>query len=74
MEEVKQEVLAGTEVALEAFVEKAYEPVVDGLLNKLKEAIPGTVDDVFINAAAPMLKPIAKQLLLEQIEKISDKV
>lgn len=72
--ELQEEVLAGVEMSLEKFVEVSYEKIVDGLLETLKEKIPGSVDDMFIEAAAPMLKPIAKELLLAQIEKISAKV
>lgn len=74
MEEVKEAALAGVEVSLELFVEKAYEPVVDGLLKELAEKIPGNIDDAVIAALAPSLKPVVKQLLLAQIEKISEKV
>lgn len=74
MEEVKEAALAGVEVSLELFVEKAYEPVVDGLLKELAAQIPGGIDDAVIAALAPSLKPVVKQLLLAQIEKISEKV
>lgn len=74
MEEVKHDVLAGIEQALEAFVEKAYDPVVDGLLKELADKIPGGIDDAVIAALAPSLKPVVRSLLLAQIEKISDKV
>lgn len=72
--EMKEEALAAAEISLELFVEKAFEPVVDGLLEELKKAIPGQVDDAVIEMVKPSLKPIAKKLLLEQIEKISEKV
>lgn len=76
MEEMKsvEEVKAGAELGLEAFVEKAYEPVVDELLKKLAEVIPGKIDDAVIDMAGPSLKIAAKAALLAQIEKISDKV
>ena len=65
---------AGAELALKKFIEVSYEPVVDGLLKELAEKIPGAIDDAIIATLAPTLKPVVKNLLLAQIEKISDKV
>jgi len=74
MEEMKDTVLEAAEVSLEVFVEKAYEPLVDGILFEIKKAIPGTLDDSIVDGLATMMKPKVKALLLEQIEKISPKV
>jgi hypothetical protein len=76
MEEVQavEEVKAGAEVALEAFVEKAYEPLADALVIKLKELIPGESFDGIVDVLGMSLKPVVKAALLAQIEKISDKV
>jgi hypothetical protein len=74
MEEMKDTVLEAAEVSLEVFVEKAYEPLVDGLIEEIKVKIPGTLDDSILDGLAALLKPKMKALLLEQIEKISAKV
>lgn len=72
MEAVKQEALAALETALKAGVEARFESFTDALLVELKKAIPGEVDDMIINAASPMVKPVVKQMLLDLIAKIHE--
>lgn len=74
VQEEVEEVKAATEVSLELFIEKAYEPLVDGLIKELSAKIPGAIDDVVFATLGKALKPKAKELLLIQVEKISEKV
>ena len=72
--ELKEEAKAAAEVSLELFVEKAYEPAAEELLKKIKDLIPGEAYDGIVDLIAAPMKPILKKALLDQIEKISDKV
>ena len=38
---------------------------------KLKDAIPGQADDAIIAVVVAAMKPVLKELLLEQIEKVA---
>jgi len=71
LEQMKAQALKDLEVLLKNQVAVAYDSAAEVMKAKLKEIIPGTVDDAVIEMiAAPML-PALKALLLEQIEKIS---
>lgn len=72
MKEVGQEALAAVETALVAAIEGHYEAMTDKVLAEIKKAIPGEVDDLIINAASPMVKPVVKQMLLDLIAKIHE--
>lgn len=76
MEENKalEEVKAGGELALEAFVEKAFQPCADEVVQKLKDLIPGEAYDGVADLLGASIGPVLKKAMLAQIEKISDKV
>jgi len=74
MEKSLESAKAGAELALEAFVEKAYQPCVDDVVAKIKELIPGEAYDGVADLLAGSLGPVIKSALLAQIEKISDQV
>jgi len=69
----KQEILEGVEVAVEAGIEKYVAPCVEEIIEKLKELIPGGLDDVVLEAAQPEIEKIVKKFLLAQAEKIDGK-
>lgn len=71
---MKDDVLAGAEKALEAFVEQSYEAIAEELVLKIKELVPGDKFDGIVDLIAVPMKPAIKELLLAQIEKISTKV
>jgi hypothetical protein len=74
MELIGKKLAAVVEVELEKLVEAKSDAVVTALLEQLKKAIPGGLDDVAIEAAKPSLLPIVKMELLKQVEKISAEV
>lgn len=78
MEEVKNEMVeqakAITEVALEQVIEATYDKSFELIVEEIKKAIPGQVDDAVLAVIAPAIKPKVKELVLAQVEKISDKV
>lgn len=73
LEPVKKEILKQVEAFLVAQFENGnFDLAVVQLKAKLQEAIPGKVDDVVLDALFPVLMPLLKQALLEQIKKISE--
>jgi len=71
---IKEDILKLIEVQLKAAVESHSDSTADLLLNKLKEAIPGQIDDAIIEAAKPQLKAAVKAELLKLVDKISAEV
>lgn len=80
MEEVQQkfdaveELKKAVELALEGAVEKAYPGIKVTLEEKLKDVIPGDQFDGLAVLIAENVLPLVKNLILAQVEKISDKV
>lgn len=72
--EVVADVKAGVEQMVEAAINKHLEKLSTLLLQVAKELIPGPFDDIVIDTAAPLMVAKLKQALLDQAEKISDKV
>lgn len=73
LEPIKKEILKQVEAFLVAQFENGnFDLAVVQLKAKLQEAIPGKVDDVVLDALFPVLMPLLKQALLEQIKKISE--
>lgn len=74
MEELlkKMEVQAKKDVAalLKNQVALAYDVAVDEAAKKLKEVIPGQIDDAVIALVIPALAPLLKGELVKQIEKL----
>lgn len=62
------------ELAVEKEINDKCDEVVEKILQKIADAIPGGLDNVVIEAAKPKVKEELKKLLLSQAEKISDKV
>jgi len=68
---VKELVLPAIEIEVKKQIELNADKAVDIVLEKLKELIPGHVEDGFIALNAPKLKEVVKAKLLEVAEKIS---
>ena len=51
-------------------IEIAYDAAVKEAAGKVKEAIPGQVDDVIIDMVVPAIAPLIKQELVKVIEKL----
>lgn len=62
------------EVAIEGLIVKHLDQVVDQVVLKITEAIPGTLDNVLLESAKPKIKEELKKVLLAQAEKISVEV
>lgn len=73
-EELKDEALAGAEVAAEAFINQASDAIVKALLAEVAKLIPGSWDDAIIEKQLPGLQAVAKIELLKLAEQISPKV
>ena len=59
------------EVEVEKIIEANCDKAVDALVMKLEELIPGSIDNLVLEAAKPELKKVVKVALLAQAEKIS---
>jgi hypothetical protein len=57
-------------LALKNQIEIAYDAAVKEAAGKVKEAIPGQVDDVIIDMIVPAIAPLIKQELVKVIEKL----
>lgn len=57
-------------LALKNQIEIAYDAAVKEAAGKVKEAIPGQVDDVIIDMIVPAIAPLIKQELIKVIEKL----
>ncbi len=74
LNELFEKAKAELEVGVEKAIEEKCDALVDHLLAKITEAIPGNFDNMLAEKVKPQLKIDAKKFLLEQAEKISDKV
>jgi len=72
--ELLEQVKATTEIALEEAIETGFEDFKAAVVTKLKDLIPGEKYDAAAEAAILAILPVIKVKLLEQVEKISDKV
>lgn len=72
--DVVEEMKKAAELALEGAIEKAYPGIKLALEEKLKDVIPGEQFDGLAILISQNVLPIVKDLLMKQIEKISDKV
>lgn len=57
-------------LALKNQIAIAYDVAVKEATGKVKEAIPGQVDDVIIDMVVPAITPLIKQELIKVIEKL----
>ena len=71
LEGMKAQALKDLEVLLKNQVSVAFDQAIELAAGKLKEAIPGDIDDAIIAMVVGSLKPVLKEQLLAQIEKIS---
>lgn len=71
VENMKQQALKDLEVLLKNQVGVAYDEAIELAAQKLKDAIPGQADDAIIAVVVAAMKPVLKELLLEQIEKVA---
>lgn len=71
LEAAKAQALKDLEVLLKNQVAVAYDAAIAMAAGKVKEAIPGQADDVIIDVVVASLKPVLKELLLQQIEKVA---
>ena len=71
LEGMKVQALKDLEVLLKNQVGVAFDAAIELAAGKLKEAIPGEIDDAIIVMVVASLKPVLKEQLLAQIEKIS---
>lgn len=69
-----QELLKHLEPMIEKAIEEKSDALVDFILDQVALKIPGSLDDVALAAAKPMLKPMVKAWLLEKAEGISPEV
>lgn len=67
-------VKAAAELGIEALIAAALPKLEEALIVKVKELIPGEQFDVFAEAAIKQVIPLLEKALLDQVEKISEKV
>ena len=70
--EAKEQVLMIAEEAAKALVDASFDKIMDVVTEELKKVIPGTIDDLVIDAVKPMIAPKLKEILLAEIAKISE--
>jgi hypothetical protein len=71
---VEEIILPQLEIEVEKQIAAKADGVVEWVLAKIMEAIPGKIDDALIEGKKAAIKDAVKALLLAQAEKISDKV
>jgi len=74
----KQQMIEEAKKQAELLLEKAIaeygDKAVEMLMEKIAEVIPGKLDDMAIEAIKPKAKEMIKEVLLKQVEKISEQV
>lgn len=70
---LKEQALAALELAVSKLVEDKAEIIVSAALAKLKQVIPGKLDDVLMDQYAPEIKAFIKAELLAAAGKIDGK-
>lgn len=68
------EVKKQAELMLEKAIVEHGDKAVEMLIEKMKELIPGKLDDLAFDAIKSKAKEIIKEALLKQVEKISQEV
>lgn len=68
---LNEQILELIETQVQAAVMSQSDVVMNSVLNKLKEVIPGQIDDALIEAAKPQILPIVKAELLKLADKIN---
>lgn len=71
--ENKEKALALAEETAKLVVDATYDRLLEMILDEVKKAIPGTIDDMVIDTVKPVVAPKMKELLLAQIAKIPGK-
>ena len=71
LDSMKVQALKDIEVLLKNQVGVAFDAAIELAGDKLKTAIPGEIDDAIIAMVVASLKPVLKEQLLAQIEKIA---
>ena len=71
--ETKEQLLVMAEETAKLLVDATYDRLLEMIVDELKKAIPGTIDDMVIDAVKPMIGPKMKELLLAEIAKIDGK-
>lgn len=71
VEKMKAQGLKDLEVLLKNQVTVAYDEAIELAAGKLKDVIPGEIDDAIITMVVASLKPVLKEMLLAQIEKVA---
>ena len=69
----KEQLLVIAEETAKVLVDASYDRLLELIINELKKAIPGQIDDMVIDAVKPMIGPKMKDLLLAEIAKIDGK-
>lgn len=73
MDNNKEQALVLAEETAKMVVDAVYDRLLEMILDEVKKAIPGQVDDMIIDTMKPIVAPKMKALLLEQIAKIDGK-
>lgn len=71
--ETKEQLLVLGEETAKLIVDAAYDRLLEIVLDEVKKAIPGQVDDMIIDTMKPIVAPKIKELLLAEIAKIDGK-
>ena len=69
----KEQLLVMAEETAKLLVDATYDRLLEMIMDELKKAIPGQIDDMVIDAVKPMIGPKMKELLLAEIAKIDGK-
>ena len=70
----KKAVLKHGEVFAKGIIGDVYDPAMALAKEKLKQVIPGQVDDVVIDLIVSNLGPVLKEEILKQVDKLSPEV
>lgn len=71
IETMKAQALKDIEALLKNQLAVAYDPAVAVVADKLKGFFPGQIDDAAIDIIFNAIKPLLKEELLKQVEKVS---
>ena len=68
---LSEQILELIETQVQAAIEANSDALMNAVLNKMKELIPGQIDDAIIEAAKPQVLPVVKAELLKLADKIN---
>lgn len=71
--ENREQLLVMAEETAKLVVDATYDRLLEMILEEIKKAIPGQIDDMVIDTMKPIIAPKMKELLLVQIAKIDGK-